>query len=778
MGVYEVELDSGGKYIQEGLGILTGAIASSQQANRDAPGLTKKLVESLFAEGKMMPSEDMWALIKRVYPKADRDTFESIYFGRVLPAEERTGLMSKGILPQGFENTLPQPPAAPAAGAPAGQQPTQPAFDINTILPKGQVSSGSVAPPPPAPPTAFASLAESRLSGEPAGATTSATPPAPIATGNTAVDSALQQASGVTAGVTTPKAETIKVESAADLERQFQQAVSTGTLTPEKMESFMAYAQKGFGDWRSTVNQYVGYDPLERARKYGMSDSAARSVMNGIVSQLAGVRDMTKESAVLQSQLHQISQNWANWDQKNKELAASIISMTYNLKASLRNQDITKQSAEFDAKFKEASIELQKLGIQNDTAKLVLTAAGLLDDAAGGGRAGTGAGRGGTGIKSDLLEVLKFLDGHEQQVQAALSLKGDARTAALARLKTSQQVLWAMVMKEDPQVAALAMAYVNGRDLYTETDAAQMMGSIFRDVPKVKEALDPVLIAPTRQQRQAALTSFFATVEPEVQNYIDKSVDPSLQGFYRDMWKMTKERGMLGVFSNNVSAAMEEAGAFRTDPTQFDAAAGRTTEPGSPRLTASSIEGQRTAPVTETTRSTVWNALTGSGTPTGFDETLGVPASRDWKMAQDTYADSILEAARDANTKYLANQPVQLTPMMLATLIDTESKNWDPNSKSPKGAIGLTQLMEPAAKEVGISDRANHRENIIGGARYFAKQLARFGDLKLALIAYNAGPEVAAKVQADANTQLPKETVEYLARFDRNFNERRTRRTA
>lgn len=58
---------------------------------------------------------------------------------------------------------------------------------------------------------------------------------------------------------------------------------------------------------------------------------------------------------------------------------------------------------------------------------------------------------------------------------------------------------------------------------------------------------------------------------------------------------------------------------------------------------------------------------------------------------------------------------------------------------SPKNAFGLTQLMPDTAKGLGVN-RYDIEQNLRGGAKYLRQQLDRFGQVHLALAAYNAGP--------------------------------------
>lgn len=92
-----------------------------------------------------------------------------------------------------------------------------------------------------------------------------------------------------------------------------------------------------------------------------------------------------------------------------------------------------------------------------------------------------------------------------------------------------------------------------------------------------------------------------------------------------------------------------------------------------------------------------------------------------------------------------AAQAHGLDPKLLHALVITESA-YKANARSPVGAVGLTQLMPATAFDLGVRDRLDPVENLRGGADYLARQIVRFGDIRLALAAYNSGPTRVARL--------------------------------
>ena len=96
------------------------------------------------------------------------------------------------------------------------------------------------------------------------------------------------------------------------------------------------------------------------------------------------------------------------------------------------------------------------------------------------------------------------------------------------------------------------------------------------------------------------------------------------------------------------------------------------------------------------------------------------------------YQGPLLTLARSAAQRH------QIPEDLFLRLVQQES-GWNPSARSHKGALGLAQLMPQTARELGVNP-LDVTQNLEGGARYLKAQYDKFGDWRLALAAYNAGP--------------------------------------
>lgn len=132
------------------------------------------------------------------------------------------------------------------------------------------------------------------------------------------------------------------------------------------------------------------------------------------------------------------------------------------------------------------------------------------------------------------------------------------------------------------------------------------------------------------------------------------------------------------------------------------------------------------------------------------------------ELPEKPFAKEVLLAASEAGVE----------PGLVHALIEVESA-YRPHAVSPKGAVGLMQLLPETARRYGVSNLTSVPENLRAGTRHLRSLIDTFGErLDLVLAAYNAGEGAVRKY----NNSIPpyRETRDYVPAVLRHYRKAET----
>lgn len=109
---------------------------------------------------------------------------------------------------------------------------------------------------------------------------------------------------------------------------------------------------------------------------------------------------------------------------------------------------------------------------------------------------------------------------------------------------------------------------------------------------------------------------------------------------------------------------------------------------------------------------------------------------------------------------------------LVKAVIHAESA-FDPKAVSPKGAMGLMQLMPATAEELGVARPFHATQNVYAGTRYLRSLHNRYGSWTHTLAAYNAGPSAVDQYRGvppySETRQYVKRVLSYYRRYHGDF---------
>lgn len=144
------------------------------------------------------------------------------------------------------------------------------------------------------------------------------------------------------------------------------------------------------------------------------------------------------------------------------------------------------------------------------------------------------------------------------------------------------------------------------------------------------------------------------------------------------------------------------------------------------------------------------------------DEKFQPGAASGASVGQKLCSNTVKPYVQEAAAKY------NVDPALIEAVIKQESA-YNAGARSAVGAEGLMQLMPATAKDLGVENSLDPRQNVMGGAKYLRQLMDQFdGNLTKVIAGYNAGPGAVAHF---GGVPPYAETQDYVSKVLKNYDE-------
>lgn len=171
-----------------------------------------------------------------------------------------------------------------------------------------------------------------------------------------------------------------------------------------------------------------------------------------------------------------------------------------------------------------------------------------------------------------------------------------------------------------------------------------------------------------------------------------------------------------------------------------------------------------------------WNQVKQSGNPTSSSnaqpvDSIALPFPEESKLQFPTSSQAVRNTKPNDILETIESiaKSQGMDPNLVKAMVKAES-DFKPKAVSPKGAMGLMQLMPETAESLGVTDPFDPEDNIGGGVKFLKGLMKEFKDPEKAIAAYNAGPGAVKRYKGIPPYEETQKYVNKVKRYYKDFS--------